>query len=98
VFVGAWCLLVGVTLPPDWPLIRQVVHIVHADPGSVTVELDELGRPPLRARRRSAPVTVTRPDPDAWALALRLAGGDAKRLLVVSPVEIIIANNPRRKR
>jgi len=41
---------------------------------------------------------VTRPDLDAWALALRLAGGGAKRLLVVSPVEIIIANNPRRKR
>jgi hypothetical protein len=43
-------------------------------------------------------VTVTRPDPDAWALALRLADGDAKRLRVVSTVAIIIANNPRRKR
>jgi uncharacterized protein YcaQ len=46
-------------------------------------------------RRQPAPVTVTRPDPDAWALALRLANGDAKRLRVVSPVEIIVANRSR---
>jgi hypothetical protein len=32
VFVGAWYLLFGVTLPPDWAMIRQVVRIVHADP------------------------------------------------------------------
>jgi len=52
-------------------------------------------RPRAQAQQ---PITVTRPDPDAWTLALRLAGGDAKRLLVVSPVEIIVANNPRGKR
>jgi hypothetical protein len=42
------------------------------------------------------PVTVTRPNPDAWKLALTLAGGDASRLVVVSENEIIVANNPRK--
>ena len=41
------------------------------------------------------PVTVVKPDPAAWKLALKLAGGDATRLVVVSENEIVVSNHPR---
>lgn len=46
-------------------------------------------------RRRSGPVTTTKVHPLALATALRLAGGDASRLVIVSATEIIVTNHPR---
>ncbi len=42
--------------------------------------------------RRPAPVTVRRPDPQAWDQALRLAGGDHRRLEVLADGTVVVHN------
>jgi hypothetical protein len=48
--------------------------------------------PVQRPSGTNGPVTVVRPDPEAWTAALRLAGGEARRLRVVSTTEVIVKN------
>jgi hypothetical protein len=48
-------------------------------------------------QRRNGKVHTVTPDPHIWKEALRLAGGDAKRLRVVSPAEVVVLNNPGAK-
>jgi hypothetical protein len=43
------------------------------------------------------PVTSVKPNPQAWALALRLADNDPRRLRIISETEIIVENKPRGK-
>ena len=54
-----------------------------------------------RVRRSSSSrtgfVTSTRPDPAAWKAALDLAGGDARRLVVQSPTEILVEGTARHR-
>lgn len=42
------------------------------------------------------PVTSVKPDPVVWEMALETAGGDWRRLEVVTPTNIRIHNNARR--
>jgi hypothetical protein len=51
-------------------------------------------RPRVHDRTRQ-PVTSVKPNPQAWALALRLADNDPRRLRVISETEIIVANQLR---
>jgi hypothetical protein len=65
-------------LPPDWPLIRRVVRIVHADPcGGVHRErLAEMVQLPARSRALS----------DALVIAYRNKKIDFCRQYVVRPI------------
>jgi hypothetical protein len=47
--------------------------------------------------RRAGVVTSTRPDPAVWKAALDLAGGDARRLVVLSSTEILIQRTSRHR-
>ncbi len=47
------------------------------------------------APRRPAPVSVRRPDPQAWRQALRLAGGDHRRLEVLADGTVVVHNQQR---
>jgi hypothetical protein len=38
---------------------------------------------------------VQRPDPQAWAIALSWAGGDASRLQVIDARTVVVRNQPR---
>ena len=58
----------------------------------VDEHLDAYAAPRHRQPSQSSPVQTTRPHPQAWREAKRLAGGDASRLLVVSATEIVVAN------
>ena len=54
---------------------------------------------PKRAcRGLASPVVSIRVRPDAWAVALALAGGDARRLRVVAESVVIVVNQPTRSR
>lgn len=48
-----------------------------------------------RAPRRTAPVTVTRVDPQVWRIAIRLAKGDMGRLRVVDSTSVVVINVSR---
>lgn len=48
-----------------------------------------------RSRVESAVVSI-KPDPELWAYALEAAGGDPRRVEVVSPTDLRIHNRPRR--
>lgn len=48
-----------------------------------------------QAPARSGPVQVTRVHPEAWRMALRIAGGDAGRLVVLGPTAIVVTNHSR---
>ncbi len=52
-------------------------------------------RPPARRSHR-APVTVRRPDPRVWSHALQLAGGDHRRLEVLSDGTVVVHNRQAR--
>ena len=51
--------------------------------------------PARPAARRPAPVTVRRPDPQAWQHALRLADGDHRRLEVRADGTVVVHNRQR---
>jgi hypothetical protein len=54
-------------------------------------------QPAPRKRRPPDPALhVRRPDPQVWATALSLAGGDPKRLDVQADGSVIVRNNPRK--
>jgi hypothetical protein len=42
-------------------------------------------------RRKPEPVTVTRPHPLAWAIALNLAGGDSHRLRIINATTVLVS-------
>lgn len=45
---------------------------------------------------RPAPVEAVRPDPEAWSLALGIAGGDSRRLAVSNGGRVVtVLNRPR---
>jgi hypothetical protein len=50
---------------------------------------------PARSPRRTEVVRL-RPNPLAWNAALKLAGGDAKRIEVLAPDELVVHNSPLR--
>ncbi len=52
--------------------------------------------PTRPAARRPAPVTVRRPDPQAWRHALRLAGGNPRRLEVLADGTVLVHNRQAR--
>jgi hypothetical protein len=43
---------------------------------------------------RSSPVTITRPHPDVWREALRLANGNTQRLVLTPDGTILVRNQP----
>ncbi len=50
-------------------------------------------RPPRRptpARSHPTPIWTVRVHPEVWSLALTLAGGDVRRLVVASPTEVYV--------
>lgn len=49
-------------------------------------------RPPRVAEVRDGEVHTVRVDPRVWAMALDLAGGDARRLEVHSTHEVVVRN------
>jgi len=57
---------------------------------SITFAATRRGRGPAR---NSRVVTRRLCDPLAWRVALELAGGDAKRLRVLSPTEVRVVNS-----
>jgi hypothetical protein len=48
-----------------------------------------------RQPRRNGPVQITRVHPEVWRAALRIAGGDAGRLVVLGPTAVVVANHSR---
>jgi hypothetical protein len=46
-----------------------------------------------RSREWTFPVITTRPNPLAWQAALKIAGGDAKRLRAQPDGSVIVANS-----
>jgi len=48
-----------------------------------------------RSRRRALPVTVTPVNPRVMNATRKLAGGDARRLRVLGPDEVLVENQPR---
>ena len=58
------------------------------------VARDSLTFPARRGRgpQRNSSVTSRVVDPLAWSVALELAGGDVKRLRVLSPTEVRVVN------
>lgn len=48
------------------------------------------GKLPRRAPRRSFPVETLKVDPRVWRKALELAHGDAKRIEIVSEIEVMV--------
>jgi hypothetical protein len=59
------------------------------------------GRAHTNAKREKAaqrnPVVAVKPDPLAWAAALKLAGGDAARLHTAPDGGVIVSNQPRKR-
>lgn len=53
--------------------------------------------PTVPARPAAGPVRARRPDADAWALALREAGGDARRCEALADGSVLVRNQPRRR-
>jgi hypothetical protein len=51
---------------------------------------------PRTSHRPTGPVTKITPDPAAWAEALRLAEGDARRCEALDVRTVIVRNQPRR--
>jgi len=51
-------------------------------------------RPRRSPRPRPGPVTTTLVHPDAWQVAMELAGRDRRRIEVVSVDEVIVHNRP----
>jgi hypothetical protein len=49
---------------------------------------------PTRANRRAkhSTITIRRPDAEVWRRALRLAGGDARRLEVLADNSVVVRN------
>ena len=49
---------------------------------------------PNRSNRRStrSTLTIRRPDAEVWRRALRLAGGDARRLEVLADNSVVVRN------
>jgi len=68
------------TLPPDWPLIRRVVRIVHADPCGGIHREDLAAKLHMPPRGRSLT--------DALMIAYRNKKIDFCRQYVVKPVPI----------
>jgi hypothetical protein len=50
------------------------------------------GRIPRRSRHSAGPVEVVRVDPEVWAVALRLAGRNARRLRVLDAWSVLVLN------
>ncbi len=50
----------------------------------------------VRLHGLPAPVTVRRPDPQAWRHALRLAGGDHRRLELLADGTVLVHNRQAR--
>ena len=53
----------------------------------------------LPAKKTAAPATpakILKPDPLVWKTALKLAKGDASRLLVTRSDEVVVLNRPVR--
>jgi hypothetical protein len=48
--------------------------------------------------RHSHPLIVQVADPLLMATALAMAGGDARRLIILSPTQVIVQNRPRGQR
>jgi hypothetical protein len=51
---------------------------------------------PERTAAEPQPIRRIRPHPDVWAEGLRIAGGDPRRLRVLSEHEILVTNHPVR--
>jgi hypothetical protein len=51
---------------------------------------------PADTRRRNSPVVIVRPNPTAWAIALRLANGQVSRFDPQPDGSVIVSNKPRR--
>lgn len=49
-------------------------------------------QPRKRFGRKAEAVRVIKVDPEVWALALELAGGDVRRLDVISSTEVRVRN------
>lgn len=45
-----------------------------------------------KTRRKPAPVDTTKPHPDAWKVALKLAAGDVSRLQVCRDGAVVVKN------
>ena len=78
-------------------VIRAALDSIPVPNGLAAIEA-RIRRAPSRARRadRAAqPVTTTRVPELAWAEALRLAGGDVRRLRVSPPDGVLVLNHPR---
>jgi hypothetical protein len=52
--------------------------------------------PPAKKRKLTKPVTVRRPDPQAWKHALTLVEGDARRLELQPDGTVLVLNRPSR--
>jgi hypothetical protein len=50
------------------------------------------GRFPRRSRPRTEPAEVVRVDPEVWAVALRLAGRNVRRLQVLDAWSVLVLN------
>jgi hypothetical protein len=49
-----------------------------------------------RSRPHNGPVVTRQVPGEAWATALRLAGGNPRRLQILSPDAVLVLNKPRK--
>lgn len=78
--------------------MKQVRRDASVHPKTVTAVSQQ---PPARrrsgSRRAPAKLETVQVHPEVWATALELAGGDASRLQVQGPTEVIVANRSSRR-
>ena len=57
--------------------------------------VDPLFKRSRRPGRKNGPVEVTQANPTAWKIALKLAGGDCRRVQLEADGSVSILNRPR---
>lgn len=75
------------------PEIRETMTLHES-----TVKDPPIKTKPRRRLPKSSKVTKVTVDPRVWQTALKLAKGNAKRITITSPTEVIVHNHPQRKR
>lgn len=66
-------------------------------PQTVTNYKGSIRKAPRKPGKPSR-ITTLRVDPRIWEAALSISQGDAHRIEVISELEVIVHNNPRKKR
>lgn len=77
--------------------VRRVTEEVEPEAPKV-IRKPQVKRHAPRTRAEHGPVNAVRVDPEVWSTALRLAGGDASRIVDRKADSVVVANHPQRSR